>query len=1319
MKKNYYFTLRKYVLLMILLMGAVSMNYAQTKKPWDVLREGGTYEEIKRATDAYYETHDTGRGSGYKQMQRILYFMKRRSRPDGTIISQDESWKKYAAFKAKAAATSRTNAVNDWSPLGPGRLEQVTTSWAPGVGRIQAFARLENDPNLMYVGSPSGGAWKSTDGGNSWIPIADDLAAIGVSDIVIDYTNPNTVYITTGDPDSWDTYSIGVMKSTDGGATWQSTGLQHDVSQSKALGRIIMHPSNPNILLVAGSDGIYKTTDAGANWAKIYNQRVYDIEFKPGDPNIVYATGPNFLKSTNGGNSFSVVTSGLPSSFSSSYRAFLAVSPSAPGYVYIVYGIGAGAIYRSTDSGNSFTTRKSSGNGYNLMGYTPNDNSSQSWYDLDIAVSPTNYNEVHVGGVVTYRSLDGGANWTQTSKWTHVTGPDGVPAVHPDIHVMEYVGNTLYIGNDGYLVETTDRGDSWLNLSNGIATRQFYGIGVSRLDHTMVAGGAQDNGTSVYKNSTWYEWLGADGGEAIVDKDNTNVVYGTTQNGGSWYKSTSGGENSISLNGPGTGAWVVPYAQAQDVSGTFYVGLSGGTIKKSSNSMQSWQNAGRAGNATIESIAIAPSNSNYIYAASENGIYRTTNGGSGNWTNITNGLPAIVNYISVHPDDPQKVAVAIRGYSGQKIYISTNAGNSWTNISGTLPDMSANCVVWHKNSANGIYAGMDVGVYYKDDNTGGWILYSQSLPNVIVNELEIHETAGKIYAGTYGRGLWVADIYSGGGATAPVAAFAADQTVITEGGSISFTDQSTNSPTQWSWSFPGGTPATSTEQNPVVTYAIAGIYDVTLTVTNSAGNDTETKTGYITVEDPGIAYCASTSSNSSYEHLANVTVGSFSNPSGATNYSDFTSLVIPLAQGGNSIALTPGFSGQTYQEYFRVWVDFNQDGDFDDANELAFDSGGSSQTVQGTLTVPSGALQGATRLRVSMKYSGVPTACESFQYGEVEDYTANIGSGATLPAPSNMSAQAVSSSQIDLSWSDNSADEEAFEIQRSDNGGSYVSITEVGEGVTSYSDQNLQAATSYSYRVRARKQSSYSSYSNSASATTHQAVSYCAVTNGNPSGQYVRRVRFGSIDNTTTYEADGYSDYTSISATVVQGGSETLVVTPQYTWAGSRAKAWIDWNKDGDFNDAGEEVLSGVGASASYSSTVSIPSGTSGVYRLRVRTTYGETPTPCNDQYHSEMEDYTINVSPSAVAPHRQEEVTAEIRQLVVYPNPTQKTIYIRLTGAQMENAKVSVLNVAGKIVYESNYAGEPIHLDRLVKGVYIVKLMVNDSSYEQKIILE
>ncbi|ELR73016.1 hypothetical protein C900_00096 [Fulvivirga imtechensis AK7] len=1316
---KYNLNLKKYMLLMILIVGAVSFSYAQIKKPWDVLREGGTYEEVKKATDAYYDTHETGRGSGYKQMQRILYFMKRRSRPDGTIISQDESWKEFSSFKTKAMAASRTSSVNDWSPLGPGRLEQITTSWAPGVGRIQAFARLENNPDLMYVGSPSGGAWKSTDGGNSWIPIADDLAAIGVSDIVIDYSNPSTVYITTGDPDSWDTYSIGVMKSTDGGATWQQTGLQHDISQRRALGRIIMHPGNPNILLVAGSDGIYKTTDAGATWTQIYNQRVYDIEFKPGDPNTVYATGSNFLKSVNGGNSFTVISGGLPSSFSSSYRAFLAVTPAAPGYVYIVYGIGGGEIYRSTDSGNSFSKRKSSNNGYNIMGYSPSDNASQSWYDLDIAVSPTNPNELHVGAVVTYRSLDGGLSWTQTSKWTHVLGPEGVPAVHPDIHVMEYIGNTLYIGNDGYLVTTTDRGDSWSNLSNGIATRQFYGIGVAKLDHTMVAGGAQDNGTSVYKNSTWYEWLGADGGEAIIDKDNPNIVYGTTQNGGSWYKSTSGGENSISLSGPGTGAWVVPYAQAQDVSNTFYVGLSGGTVKKSSNGMQSWTNAGKAGNSTIESIAIAPSNSNYIYAASQSGIYRTTNGGSGNWTNITNNLPAIVNYIAVHPDDPQKVAVAIRGYSGQKVYISTNAGNSWTNISGTLPDINANCVVWHKNSPNGIYAGMDVGVYYKDDNTGDWILFSQSLPNVIVNELEIHEETGKIYAGTYGRGLWVADVYTSGGTTAPVAAFVADATVITAGNSVSFTDQSTGSPVEWSWSFPGGTPSASVEQNPVVTYANAGIYTVTLTATNNAGSDTHTKTAYITVEDPGITYCVSTSGNSSYEHIASVAVGSFSNPSGATNYSDFTNMIIPLSQGSNSIALTPGFSGQTYQEYFRVWVDFNQDGDFDDVNELAFDSGSTNQTVEGVLNVPSNALLGATRLRVSMKYNGTPTACESFQYGEVEDYTANIEAGTTLAAPGNLTAVAVSSTQIDLAWNDNSTDEEGFEIQRSENGGTYISLTELNANTISYSDHNLQPATNYSYRIRARKQSTYSGFSNSASATTHQPVSYCAVTNGNPSGQYIKRVKFGSINNTTTYEADGYSDFTAISTTLYQGTPATLTVTPHYSWANTQTKAWVDWNRDGDFYDTGEEVLNGMGAHTSYSSSVAAPTGASGTYRLRVRIAYNETPTPCGAKWFSEVEDYTINVVPAAAVSPEREEISADIGQLVVYPNPTQKTIYIRLADGQMENARVSILNVAGKIVYESSYAGEPIHLDKLVKGVYIVKLIVDNSSYEQKIILE
>ena len=242
--------------------------------------------------------------------------------------------------------------------------------------------------------------------------------------------------------------------------------------------------------------------------------------------------------------------------------------------------------------------------------------------------------------------------------------------------------------------------------------------------------------------------------------------------------------------------------------------------------------------------------------------------------------------------------------------------------------------------------------------------------------------------------------------TPPVANFTADATNISTGGGVNFQDQSTGNPTSWSWSFPGGTPNSSTEQNPTVYYNTAGTYDVSLTVTNSEGNDTKTVTNYITVEDAPISYCSSQGNNWSYEWISNVQFGSYSNSSGAVGYTDFTSEIVSMESESNvTVSLSPGFSGSTYTEYWKVWIDYNKNGDFTDEGEEVF-SGNGNGSVSGSFSVPSG-VSGTTRMRVSMKWNAWQTSCETFSYGEVEDYTVEFTTSVPVAPVADFSANAT------------------------------------------------------------------------------------------------------------------------------------------------------------------------------------------------------------------------------------------------------------------------------------------------------------------------
>ncbi len=510
------------------------------------------------------------------------------------------------------------------------------------------------------------------------------------------------------------------------------------------------------------------------------------MEFKPGDANTIYAITTRFYKSIDGGDNF-VETTDVPTSS----RAQIAVSNDNPEYVYFFSS--ESGIYRSDNSGDSFVFRSSQP--------TPG---NQAWYDLALAVSHENADEDHLGEFNTWRSTNGALTWELTTDWTW-GNPIGY--THCDIHEMVFYGGTLYVGSDGLISKSTDQGDTWTDLTEGIGIRQFYRIGTSKNDPYKIMGGSQDNGTSVYTTDHWHEWLGADGMECVINYDNSNIVYGTSQNG-HFYKSTNGGNfGNASISQPGGGNWITPFVIHPTDPETLFVGSS--EVMKTTNGMSSWTTISSFGMGNLNNLAIAESNPDYLYTSKNSNIYRTKNGGD-SWASISNGLPNLhISYIAIHPENPEIIAVSLSGYDdGEKVYISNDGGTTWTNYSSNLPNIPANCVAFYSGDLNPLYVGMDVGVYYIDNDLIEWSSYMDGLPNVIVNELEMQFDSQLIRAATYGRGLWEVDarIY------VPTANFEANQTTIPLGCSNSFTNLSQGPPETYLWTFEGGTPSTSDEK---------------------------------------------------------------------------------------------------------------------------------------------------------------------------------------------------------------------------------------------------------------------------------------------------------------------------------------------------------------------------------------------------------------------------------------------------------------------------------------------------------------------------
>ncbi|MCC7303121.1 MAG: PKD domain-containing protein [Bacteroidia bacterium] len=819
-----------------------SVNFYQVQKEFNkyLLKQKRKQRRAVKRGQAYEEEIP-----GYTMYKRWEWFMEPRVFPDGDRTSLYLAGEKNLVFNTTARQNPDVQQSGNWTLLGP---VNTIPSNGGGSGRLNVVRIDPTNPNVIYVGAPAGGMWKSVNGGLTWNTSTDQLASIGVSEVVIDYTNPAIVYIGTGDNDAGDTYSCGVLKSQDGGQTWSMTGLSFNTTQSSRITRMLMHPVNPLILYAGTNNGIYKTTDGGVSWYKIFSSGVKDMEFKPGDPNTIYmATASAFYKSSNGGVNFYLVSGGLPGSGSTS-RLAIAVTPADPNYVYVLASRNSNngfmGLYLSTNSGNSFSIQSSSPN---VLGWAPsgNDTDGQGWYTLSIDASPVNRDEIIVGGVNIWRSTDAGNTWTLNAHWY---GGGGAPYVHADIHDLRYVnGTSFYVASDGGLAFTSNSGGSFTDLSAGLQIAQMYRLGTAATNANITVTGWQDNGTNLYSSGSWGQIYGGDGMECFVDWSTDQVMYCETQYGG-FQISTDGGNSFMGIGGFTNEAapWVTPWCQDPSVPGTIYAGLN--NVWKSTDQGASWNAISNFGPLGITVLKLAPSNNQIIWAGSQNVLYKTTNGGF-TWSVVNLPFMAFLNSVAIDAGNPNNVWVCFGGYfGGQKVYKSADGGTTWTNITGTgLPNVNCNTIVHQTGTSGGVYVGTDVGVFYYDDLIQNWSYFSNGLPNVIVDELEIHYGSGKLRAATYGRGLWETSLYNPA-STAPLANFTANDLAGCPGFSVQFTDMSTNSPTSWNWSFPGGIPSVSNQQNPVVVYNTPGSYNnVKLVASNANGSDSLTRYSYIAV----------------------------------------------------------------------------------------------------------------------------------------------------------------------------------------------------------------------------------------------------------------------------------------------------------------------------------------------------------------------------------------------------------------------------------------------------------------------------------------
>ncbi len=703
-----------------------------------------TFDEIVQKNQSIFDAIGTGRGTGYNQFKRWEYWNRRRLNEEGNIISIAETNKEVKAFNEKYPTYINRNVSGTYSELGPAQAINTST-WSSHLGRVSAISIDKNNEDHILVGSPSGGVWKTTDKGLTWQTIFDDQVLLRVFSLEISHNNPDHYFVGT---------SIGVMTSVDAGATWQSTnGIA-----SNRINTLTMHPTDPNILFaVSEFDGrVYRSTDAGNNWIMVedHNDRMYDLEFHPTDPTVIYASGRGVVfKSTDAGITFST----LSGPWTNNGSIMMAVTADAVDNLYVLQANTSGGfdgLYVSEDLGSTFSTASDNAcNCNNIMGYDLNQPNGQAARDMDIAVSPLDKNEIHVAGTQTFKSVDEGATWTQSTTWL-VNG--SLPFIHADIDIFIYQGNTLYTGTDGGIFYSVDGANSFTDISQGLSIREFYRIGASETDPDRVSGGSQDNGTGVIKGGTWFDYLGADGMETFISYANEDIMFGSVQFG-SLYRSTDGGNTaSQTTQAPGSGAWIAPLEQDPIVPTTIYQGKN--HLWKSTDEGNSWTQISSLSpgtNTTTRELAIAPSNNQVMFLAYVDDVYTTTDGGT-TWTDVTPNISfSSVNYIAVNPTNPSEVILALSGTS--QVYMeSTDGGNTWVDITTNLPAIPSQCVAYQEGATGGVYVGMSPGIYFRPNGSTDWSNVSINLPNVDIVELEIRNDI--LYVATYGRGLWKIDV---------------------------------------------------------------------------------------------------------------------------------------------------------------------------------------------------------------------------------------------------------------------------------------------------------------------------------------------------------------------------------------------------------------------------------------------------------------------------------------------------------------------------------------------------------------------------------
>ena len=960
------------------------------------------FYDVVNAAEAYFETHGKGKGSGWKGYQRWKFENEPKFFPTGdrTAVNHYLPEKEFQKFVATYGNSGDRALFDDgWEALGPFSIDSVTGHYSAGLGRIETFYVDPADDDRLYLGSRSGGFWKSLDGGASWTgsTTAFEIAS-GVNTMTVSPTDPNIVLVNL--KNAQNSTSHGIFRSTDAGDSWEMTPFNPEnigwggLGDNESIYKVAYHPTVPGLVFVCTSEGLYRSDDDLASWINLLPSGIItEIEFHPTNPDIVYVydsyywsgNRDHIYTSTDMGLSWTLGNEIIGNDNSSGE---ISASGDCPDCLYFA---STNGVWKSEDNGMNF----------DLISVPTGSCDGFVVNDLDTSVMIYGYLD-------TYKSLNGGQTFSLSAGWT-MSAADywSGDYVHADLREAKCYDGVFYLSSDGLFVRSYDNGTTWEILTNDVNIRENYNLGVSQSNHYRSIAGSQDNGTSIKKKDTWVEFYGADGMEGIIHPLQDDYMITSLQYGGRRRTLTGGTTQSGATPSGQNGGWIAPLFYDPNDQMTVY--SVGENVWRSEDFGSSWTMMGSPSfGGTMDFGTIAENNSNIIVLSNNDDIAISYNQGV-SFADIGTGLPNYsITDIAFDPNDDNVIVVTYGHYQedGQKVFISYDQGGSWSNITYNLGNMPIRSVVIDHTDESNIYLGAEIGVFTMPIGGGLWTLYNEDLPNVSTRELEVVWGSNTLRGATWGSGLWeytlvgrqdYPAILECWNSDKPTFEIPTDENPQLVSAIISYDGELSEVYCQWSvdaptfentiemYNYEDSTwktvkPIPAMDEGTKVFFKVFAI--------GESGDTTETYKFMYEVQPFG--YCiAEGHPGTGSDYLNYMELNGVSNPSGQEYYGDFTAVEIELWED-STYTLELGLNYAWNPDTCGAWIDYNHNGSFED-EEFILMSEINLSTFEsfGEFTVPDVEFYTdiPVRMRVRNLYWDTPPTPCGIIAGEVEDYT--------------------------------------------------------------------------------------------------------------------------------------------------------------------------------------------------------------------------------------------------------------------------------------------------------------------------------------------